>query len=281
MGVAIGPDSDVAPWGGTPDKLINRPAAIVAGRHSPAAGAQLYARCAVLMVHYVAQVRMPPPAVARLDLRIPARILHLPSSPIPMYFLMRLRELGAMKIPSVIAFMVASFVRFALSPSTDFVGALACFSEDTDELPLSWTPYAFPRRWRGACMAVIRSTTKAACIGTRMQTPDAMCVLCALARDSFVHHLSCQAALSTFCAAMGRPAPPSVLCILATDLPRAAVIFSRVCGLCHCVHSGRLQPARSCARTPVRPTREAHRRPPAVRAPAATERQPPRNRFAV
>lgn len=49
--------------------------------------------------------------------------------------------------------MIASHVRFALSPATDIVGALSVFLVGAEELPLAWRPHASPPLWAGECMA--------------------------------------------------------------------------------------------------------------------------------
>lgn len=152
LGVVIGPDAALHEWSSTLTKLTARAKAIAAGRRSPAVGALLYARAAVPMVHHVSQVCLPPRRAAALDLHLPARVLHLLGSPMPINVLLQLKKLGGPAIPSLLASMVASHVRHALSAPTDIDGALNIFAMDADELPLAWRPFGSPRHWKGECM---------------------------------------------------------------------------------------------------------------------------------
>lgn len=153
LGVQIGPAAHGVSWTATLTKLLNRTGAIARGRHSPAVVASLFMRSAIPMVHHVAQVCMPPPAAARLDLRLPARVLHLPGSPTPTKLLMRLPELSGPRTPSVVASMIAAYVRYSLSVGSDLGGALMCFEDDIDSLPLAWRPFDSLRHGAGPCMA--------------------------------------------------------------------------------------------------------------------------------
>lgn len=54
----------------------------------------------------------------------------------PVALIIWLNEFGAMRIPSILATMVSSFVRFAISAGTQLAPALACFEEHAVELPL-------------------------------------------------------------------------------------------------------------------------------------------------
>lgn len=165
LGVRVGPGAHDAAWDATTQKLVGRVAAIAGGRHSPAVGAALYARTAIPMVHHIAQLCLPPAHVGRPDLRLPARVLHLPGSPMPTKLLLRLQEFGGPRTPSIVAAMIASYVRFALSPMTDLSSALRCCDEDPDSLPLAWRRYDSPRHWAGHCMAGALQRTDAGDVG--------------------------------------------------------------------------------------------------------------------
>lgn len=110
-GVAVGPLADDDPCGPMLAKLVARVAAIARGRHSPAVGAAFLARRAAPMVHQTAQVPLPIAGARALDLRLPARVLHLPGSPMPTALPMRIDEFGAMRAPSILAMTIASYVR--------------------------------------------------------------------------------------------------------------------------------------------------------------------------
>lgn len=77
--------------------------------------------------------------------------------------------------------MIAAFVRFALSPTTDLAGALSCFDEDMDSLPLAWRPYGSPRHWSGPCMAGALDRTAAgdAALWPRTLRPAVLCAVTA------------------------------------------------------------------------------------------------------
>lgn len=71
----------------------------------------------------------------------------------PTALLMRMDELGAMRLVSITASMIAAFVRFALASTTKLDDALECFTVHVEDLPLAHRSYASPPRWSGACMA--------------------------------------------------------------------------------------------------------------------------------
>lgn len=71
----------------------------------------------------------------------------------PMQVILQLKKFGGPRIPSVLESMISSYVRHALSASTDLDGALSVFAHDAETLPLAWRPFDSPRHWRGECMA--------------------------------------------------------------------------------------------------------------------------------
>lgn len=56
----------------------------------------------------------------------------------PTNIILQMMKLGGPAIPSLLASMIASHVRCALSASTDIDGALNIFAPAADELPLAW-----------------------------------------------------------------------------------------------------------------------------------------------
>lgn len=66
---------------------------------------------------------------------------------------MRMNDLGAFKLVSVTASMIAAFVRFALAGTTRIEDALECFERHAEDLPLAHRDYASPPHWSGVCMA--------------------------------------------------------------------------------------------------------------------------------
>lgn len=146
-GVVVGFAAALSGWLPTVAKLMHRVSAIASGKHSLAAGAALYSRSSVPMMYPLGQVRLLAHADVRLDLRLPARV------PMPTSVLMRLHELGAPEVPSILAMMIASFVCFASALQTDVDGALVCFAERPGDLPLSWRRFDLPPHWAGECMA--------------------------------------------------------------------------------------------------------------------------------
>lgn len=64
----------------------------------------------------------------------------------PTNVLRMLADFGAIKVPPVLASMIASFVRFSVSPQPDLGGTLSCVNENTDDLPIALrrcvTPHA-------------------------------------------------------------------------------------------------------------------------------------------
>lgn len=77
----------------------------------------------------------------------------MPGSPMPTNMILKLNQFGGPKVPSLIATMIASHIRYALAENTDIDAALNVFANNAEELPLAWRPFSSPRFWKGACFA--------------------------------------------------------------------------------------------------------------------------------